>query len=312
MRTSIVILCSAAVLCHAGVSLAQQPDPATKAAARLLGEEGMKHFDKGECADAAEKLGRAHDLVHVPTLAFYAGKCLEKLGRLVEASERYADATRDTIESGAPQSQRKAQAEAEQARKALLPRLGSVEIVLKPFAPDAVVSLDNKQLPAAAIGVKRPVDPGEHEAVVFRAGMRVPRKFSVKEGEPIRLEIDVPAVPGYPYPMYPGVPYGYPPPYATPVPPAPRMKRQNLGLFVGGVILIPVASIGLITGGLLLLGNSSSERAGGATLVVSLLGLGGGIAMTVIGGKRVPDTDAPAVSFEPFVGPTSAGLRGRF
>src|SRR6185312_11613323 len=105
-----------------------------------------------------------------------------------------------------------AQADAERARNAILPRLASVEFVLEPFAPDAVVTLDGRQLPAAALGIKRPVDPGDHEVVVLRAGTQTPRKFSVKEAESTRLEIDVPAVPYYPYPppMYPGaVPYGY-------------------------------------------------------------------------------------------------------
>jgi hypothetical protein len=189
--------------------------------------------------------------------------------------------------------------------------LPSVEIVLKPAAPDAVVSIDDKQLPPAAIGIKRPVDPGDHEVVVLRAGARIPRKFSIKEAESIRLEIDLPAVPYYAYPPYPGaVPYGYPPPYVAPAPP-PRTKRSNLGLFVGGVILIPASSLGLIAGTVMAVGDNS-RGAGIAVLLVSVLGLGGGIAMTVIGGKRVPDTDPPTVSLEPFVGPTSAGLRVKF
>jgi hypothetical protein len=76
------------------------------------------------------------------------------------------------------------------------------------------------------------------------------------------------------------------------------------------VILIPASSIGLISGAVVMGGN---QGAGIGILTVSLLGLGGGIAMTVVGGKKVPDTDPPpSVSFEPFVGPTSAGLRGRF
>ncbi len=60
------------------------------------------------------------------------------------------------------------------------------------------------------------------------------------------------------------------------------------------------------------LGNDASQRAGAGILVVSVLGLGGGIAMTVIGGKKVPVVETPAVSFERYVGPTSAGLRGTF
>lgn len=314
-RTSLALLLSAGLaLTQAGVAQAQPADAAARATARQLGEEGMKAYDKGDCAVAVEKLGRAHDLVHVPTLAFYSGKCLEKLGRLVEASERYLDATRDTVEAGAAQAQRTAQVESERARKALLPRLASVEIVLKPLAPDASVTLDGKPLPAAMLGVKRPIDPGEHEIVVLRAGTQTPRKISVKEGESIRTEIDVPAVPGYPYgpPMYPPGAYGYPP-YAAPAPAVPPMKRYSTGLFAGGIALIPLSAIGLLAGTVLVIDGGSNKAGGAALLTVSVLGLGGGIAMTVIGGKRVPDTaPAPAVSFEPLLGPRSAGLRVRF
>ena len=81
------LLSASLTLGYAASASAQQIDAATRATARQLGEEGMASFDRGDCTVAANKLTRAHDLVHVPTLAFYAGKCLEKLGRLVEAGE---------------------------------------------------------------------------------------------------------------------------------------------------------------------------------------------------------------------------------
>jgi hypothetical protein len=309
------MLSAGLVLSGADVSWAQPVDAAARATARQLGAEGMKLYDKGDFSEAAEKLTRAHDLVHVPTLAFYAGKCLEKLGRLVEASERYLDATRDTVEAGAPPAQRTAQADAERARQALLPRLASVEIVLQPFAPDAAITLDGKPLPAAMLGVKRPIDPGDHEIVVLRAGIQTPRKVTLKEGESMRVEIDVPAVPVYPYaPMYPpgAVPYGYPPTYA-PRSPVPPTRRYNTGLFAGGLVLIPLGSVGFLAGAVMLGEGGSTRTAGAVILTLGVLAVGGGIPMTVIGGKRVPDTSAPAKAFlEPFVGPTSAGLRGRF
>jgi hypothetical protein len=334
MRALLTLLLSAAVLCHASVCPAQPVDAATKATARQLGEDGMKLYDRGECTEAAEKLTRAHELVHVPTLAFYAGKCLEKLGRLVEASERYLEATRDAVDAGAPRAQKAAQADAEKARKALLPRLAYVEIVLKPIVPDASVTLDGKPLPAAALGIKRPIDPGDHEVVVVRAGVQTPRKLSLKEGESVHVEVEVPAAPAapaypYPGPTYPQAPSTapaapglapaptpyYAPPYvaAPPTTPStllPPMRRYSTGLFVGGLILIPASTIGLIGGAVLAAGSGSDRPSGAAVLTVSLLGLGGGIAMTAIGGRRVPDTTA--VSFEPLVGPTSAGLRVRF
>lgn len=102
MRTPLALLFSASLaLSYATASSAQPIDAATKATARQLGEEGMKAYDKGDCTGAADKLARAHDLVRVPTLAFYAGKCMEKLGRFVEAEEKYLEATRNAESSRA-------------------------------------------------------------------------------------------------------------------------------------------------------------------------------------------------------------------
>ncbi len=307
----------------AGPARAETVDPATKAAARQLGEEGMQLYDKGECAPAAEKLTRAHELVHVPTLALYAARCLEKLGRLVDASERYLDATRDVVEPSAPAAQRTAQADAERARKALLPRLATVEIAPQPPLPDALVTLDGKPLPTAMFGVKRPIDPGAHTVDVLRGGARTTRSFSIKEGESTHVDVAVPAGPAYP-PMYPGpVPYAYPPTYLQQLPvapPEPPTQRRSLPLYVVGVILIPVGTLAVIGGAVDAVSNTGKAAAGGDALVVlGLVGMGGGIAMTVVGGKRVPvpvegapPPPAPAVSFEPVIGPTSLGVRARF
>jgi hypothetical protein len=309
---------SLSLLLSAGQAAAQPVDAATKAAARQLGEEGMALSDKGECAPAAEKLTRAHELVHVPTLALYAGKCLEKLGRLVEASERYFDATRDVVEAGAAPAQRTAQADAERARKALLPRLASVEIAPQPPVPDAVVTLDGKVLPVAMFGVKRPIDPGSHAVEVQRAGGRAARSFTLKEGESTRIEIPVPAGYAYPQQYPPGVvPYAYPPPYARPLPAAPEveMRRRSLGLFISGIVLIPLGSIAILGGAVDALSNTGAAGRGGDALVIGgFVGLAAGITMTVIGGKKVPVEPAtpPAVSFEPLLGPTGGGLRMRF
>jgi hypothetical protein len=319
MRPPLALLFSASLaLSYATSSSAQPVDAATKATARQLGEEGMKAYDNGDCAGAADKLARAHDLVHVPTLAFYAGKCMEKLGRLVEAEEEYLEATRDPVEPGAPAMVKSAQTDADRARHALLPRIPSVLLTLQPPVLDALVTLDGKPLPPAMLGVKRPIDPGTHAVQVQRAGGVTSREFSVKEAEAASVVLDLPAPVGpaypYPYPYAPprGVP-GYPPDE-----PPPAMRRRNTGLFVAGVVVAPVGAVAALVGAVVALeqGATDGSSAPGLALVgVGLLGIGGGIAMAVIGGKKVR-VDAPppppVVSFEPLLGPTSVGVRGRF
>src|SRR4051812_4084136 len=68
---------------------AQSLDDSTRSAARGLGEEGIALFDRGDYAGALARFERAEAVVRMPTLSLRAAWCLEKLGRLVEAAERY-------------------------------------------------------------------------------------------------------------------------------------------------------------------------------------------------------------------------------
>lgn len=326
LRTAIAI---AVCFLPVYVAEAQPVDAATKATARQLGEEGMRALDAGDCATASEKLWRAHDLVHVPTLAFYAGKCLEKLGRLVDAEEKYLEAMRDVVEPNAPDAVKAAQVDAERARDALLPRIPSVLISIRPQALDALVTIDGKPMPPAMIGVKRPIDPGTHDAAVQRAGAVVHRPFVVAEGQAVSVDIELPVVPyGYPYPYPPPragyAPYGppLPAPRALPTLPTLPTQRRNVGLFVAGVVLAPVGAVTSIAG---LFVTTSNEGKGLGIAAGGLVVMTAGIVMAVVGGKRVPVArEAPApsatsVSVEPFFGRGSlsevsnvGGVRVRF
>ncbi len=170
----------------AAPAAAQPVDAATKAQARALAAEGLKLYDAGDCGNALEKLTKAHAMVKAPTLALYAGRCLELLVRLVDASEMYRAATQDELEPGASTQQKQAQADAAKALAELAGRLGSVEIVLASGASEVAVTLDGKTLPAAALGTKRPIDPGAHRLELRRGEAVGSRDFTVKEGEAVR------------------------------------------------------------------------------------------------------------------------------
>src|SRR5688572_21387812 len=68
---------------------AQGDDAQTRAAARQLGTEGIDLFRAGQYADAVARLDRAAALYNVPALNLYAARSLARLGRWVEANERY-------------------------------------------------------------------------------------------------------------------------------------------------------------------------------------------------------------------------------
>src|SRR3954468_13501151 len=88
----------AALLLSAAPAFAAPPESADAAAARStarkLGQEAVKLFENSEWAAALEKFNTADSLVPTPTLGLYAARCLVKLDRLVEASERYLEVTR--------------------------------------------------------------------------------------------------------------------------------------------------------------------------------------------------------------------------
>ena len=342
MRTSSFIAISfpLALLLAASTAGAQPVDAATKSAARGVAEEALKLYDKGDYAGAYDKANRANELVHAPTMALLTGKCLEKLGRLVEASEKYLEASRAPLEAGASAAQKSAQTEADKARAALMPRIPQVELALDPPAPDAEVTLDGKAVPAAMVGIKRPIDPGKHSVAVSRGGAMANQDFTLKEADSVRVVLKAPV-------GKPGVAYYAPPPGGAPVvmmyppgtvPPPPAMQRRSTGVFVTGIVLIPVGAITSIIGGAMLAFGSAtssscdqfgcSDTSGGASgtgaavLAVGGLMLVGGIVMTVVGGKKVPVDQAlmldprhsppsPKASLTPLLGPVS-GVRVQF
>jgi hypothetical protein len=158
------------------------PDPTTVSAARALGEEGLALFDAARYAPALERFESADALIHAPTLGLMAARCLAKLGRLVEASERYVAVTRAELGPGASDAFKEAQADAESERAALLPRIPKLEITLA-AAAGAAVTLDDKPLGAALIGVKLPVDPGSHTLEAKQGGAVDRQRITLREGE---------------------------------------------------------------------------------------------------------------------------------
>lgn len=150
---------------------------------RSLAEEGGELYQKGDYAKAFAKLDRAYEIYPVPSIGFYSARCLEALGRWVEASERYVAVTRLDIPATASEVHRKAQADAVEARRKLLPRIPKLQINVEGAAPkDVVIKVDGIALKAAQVGLPRPSDPGEHVIVADRWGDVLERRAILEEG----------------------------------------------------------------------------------------------------------------------------------
>jgi len=140
-------------------------DDATRNAARELARDAVTAFDAGDYAKALDLLDRAHTLVPAPTITIFQARCLSRLGRLVEAMERYEVTRRTPLEPGAPPAFRDAVKDAARELEEVRERIPKLKIVVAGPGSDSrflVVKLDGKPVPPALIGVARTVDPGAH------------------------------------------------------------------------------------------------------------------------------------------------------
>jgi hypothetical protein len=190
-----------------GSEAAAQSDE-NRSGARAAATAGGNAFQEHKWAEAIDMFTRAESLVHSPVHLLYTARAHEKLGQLVRAREAYIKITNEDLPKNAPEPYRAAKKDAERELAALDPRVPSVTITLKgpaPSQPGAAVTMDGQPVPAALVGVPRPVDPGEHRFEASAEGYAAqPVVVRVAEGrsEAALLEL---------------VPTGAPIPLATPV-----------------------------------------------------------------------------------------------
>ena len=188
--------CLLASLMAARPAAAEDVDPATRAAARALAYSGVEAYQRGDYAAAFERLDKALAALQAPSLALWSARALEKLGRLVEASERYRLVGRLDPAGGEEDVQRKAQQDAASELQALLPRIPSVLVVVEGGpGPQAAVTIDGTPVPPSLLGEKRPVNPGEHRIAAQRGPESAARKVTVREAEIARVVLELESVP---------------------------------------------------------------------------------------------------------------------
>ena len=305
-----------AVLAGAPGARAAGEDPQARITARKLGAEAVKLYDTGYYAAALEKFDAASSLVPAPTLHLYSARCLVKLGRVVEASERYLAATRMTLEKSAPAVMLRAQVDAAVEREKLLPTIPQVKIeVSGPTGAGVKVLLDGRELPRAMLGEKVPVDPGKHVLRAERADTTVEREISLAPKESTQILLALPPLPPPPAPP-------------EPITPLPRIAGW-VGIGVGAAGLAAFAANGgvalalgdSLTGDPLCADNLCDPSLSGKVadygaarvattvgLVVGLAGLGAGLPLVLLNPVRMPG----GAQVSPFFGPGSLGLRGSF
>jgi hypothetical protein len=144
----------------------------------------VKDYQAGHYESAADRLDKAFGILQVPGLGLWSARAFEKLGRLVEASERYLKTTRLPIDPDGDEGiQRQAIADAQKAYEALQPRIPTLVIILEGEHDDLEVRANGKQVSARLVGVGFPVDPGTTEVVATTGDREARGQVTLAEGE---------------------------------------------------------------------------------------------------------------------------------
>lgn len=173
------------------VAVAQGPDAGTRMAARDLAMTGAEAFDKQDFATALDRFQRAESLYKVPSIAVMVARSLARVGRVVEAVDKYEETLRMPLDAAAPEAFQRAVADAKAEVEVERARVARLELRLQADAPARTeLRLDGKLVPAALIGVPMPVDPGPHR-VEARAPGRQTFRQDVTLGEGARQSLEV-------------------------------------------------------------------------------------------------------------------------
>ena len=343
--------CAAALLFAGAPCLAQTPPPSAAdiANARALGVEGVQAADRGDCTTAIDRLWRAEQLYHAPTLLERLGECQVNLGKLVAGTETLQRVVREPIGPSSPAAFVAAHDRAQKVLDAALPRIGKLVIhVNNGQVPGLAVSVDGESVPVAGLDVERPVDPGTHQVEASATGFSVERsQVTIADGGSAQVALSLKPTAAQAAPPLPA------PVQSAPVPPpngawpanagpAPAKDEGASPSRVGPIVLLAAGGVGLVVGGVfggLALSKKSSldsachpksncpasEQSNidalGTDATISTVGfaVGGAAAVAGLVWLLVGNGSSPApaatvgnVEMHPFIGPTSAGVSGAF
>lgn len=165
--------------------------------ARALGYAGVEAYSADDFATASVKLEEAYRLVAVPSLGLWSARSLVKLGKWVEAEERYRSVAALVVSASDSDVQRAAQDDAARELQALLSEIPVVLIELSGARSDEVTaSLDGVPVDTIEIGRDIRVNPGRHVLTGMRGAELSEQVFDLKARERKQVRLRFSAVPG--------------------------------------------------------------------------------------------------------------------
>lgn len=345
-RRLVSVTLAAALAFGTTAARAQEPSAADIAQARQLGQQAQQAYEAQNYAES-EKLWTAASRLYpaAPTLQLGLARTQAKAGRLVAAQETYNKIIRDFGDKPATSPAFKDAITAAQNEVGpVSARLGHVTITVE-GPKDPKVSLDGQPMSSAALGLKRPVDPGQHVVKATADGFKpAEQSFTVAEAgnaeAKLKMVADgsgaaVVAAPTQPAQQEP--PKDQPPP-STHGGGSPNRTYALVAFGVGGAGLI----VGAVTGFIAMgkhsdlegkcpdgkcpadaQGDVDSYKSMGTISTVGFIVGGIGVAAGAVLWFTAPKEAAAkaanfatvktkGVTMTPYVGGTEAGITGRF
>ena len=316
---------------------AADPTPEDISQARSLGEQGQASLDARRYAEAEKLFTAAAALYSVPpTLPLGAARAMAGQGKLIQARETYNRIVRESDKvQGGPAAFKAAVESARTESEAIAPKIGSVTVVV--VGPkEARVTLDDGQIPAAAWGLPRPIDPGAHKLAATLAGYKPAEStFTVADGAKVDQQLTLVKDDSGGTVTNPsggggtGTGTGQPAAGTDGGATSAGSSRKTAGYIVGGIGVVGIG-VGALTGLVALSDRNKLEKActngkcppaqqsnvnayntmgtlSTVGFVVGGLALAGGVVLIVTAPK-----DPKAAFVSPYLAPGEAGLTGRF
>jgi hypothetical protein len=310
-----------------GVALAQRSAQDIETA-RTLYQEGTALRDRGDMKGALEKFKAAHALGNTPITGLELCRTYGTLKMPVEARETCLGVGRIPPLAGETVRSQEARNEAARYAEELRPKIAFLRLRVRLQGPPAkrepTVVIDGAQIPVAALGEPRALDPGAHQiSAKVGSGVATALTLETREGETKDVELIV-QVP-------PEEEQGAPPPGPGPAPPP-----EKKGGGAGGIVLLGIGGagivLGLVAGGIAMGDKSDLEKTctnnicgkadhdkldsaytwagvSTASFIIGGLFLAGGLAITFASSKSA-DATKPHVT--PTLRASGAGIDGTF
>jgi hypothetical protein len=322
------------------------PTDDERAAARMLGTDGVRAAMAGDCRTAVDKLSRAEALVHAPTTALPLAKCQFQLGKLVAGTEILNRMLNEALPANAPEPWVDAKKQVQPLLDANTPKIGKLRVhVDRPAGAvgDVEVTVDGSPVPSVLLDNDRPTDPGAHHVTATAAGFTtVSTDVSLTEGQSRTVSLRIEPLPPGATPAASATPAGAAVPAAavSPAPgadtsaPSPNRTPAYVILGIGGAGLVVGTIFGIVA-----LGNKSSldtdcpagknacpaskasdvsslNSSLNTNSLLSTIGLAVGVVGVGVGGYLLLSASSSSpktgVTVRPWLGLGSAGLNGSF